>query len=1340
MFVFGLSACLCSVNGVRGQHWNKYPLFVAWYCAVRLELILKAVVVTLYGASSYVAVFEWSPTGGMVHLHYILWKRGAPRFDLHAQDLLDKAQALRKAGLVAGGEVTCDIKYLVDFFADYITEWNPNKTPQGEEKTSHVAEQVNESLPHTASLTTQEMLDLLRSENPHARYAYYERAVRTEHLHDFHYPDPIGPPNPAQPCAQLLKGTVNMWYCGNGYPRELVCEPCDRSVAQDALRSDLWRVNLCRNCQVMNPHMPLMPFANQSNSDATPVATRHQAEMYCCKYCSKYTKGKGQKSALYEVIDDMERKDAMAQSRFGESYEESKLGGKLHRAFMAEIGVEMCQAEVAHHANRCPESLISRDVKYVHLYKKLLLIDSQVRQKADEDWPWDEDEEAHQTLATNRSDVDLYEHRTWYRFWPADTLPSPHLPPQTTPEEQVSQASLWDFFRFVRFHGGRHPFLEWHDPTAWPIVVMSPVVKLTEGPNFCFGARWALMQHHAWTDRRHFLDMTDDQVKSKFRHWRLSEDCPWHIKQQYLQENGRRARAGAGPAGKPSKDRPNSDSMDLSDWEDQFRAALDRAGEAAERPGWNFVWGSPAENDDGGEGTGETPAGSETEHSSSADEKADAAADADTHVLKMLYKGSMAEISREEQQSKKAHVFNRKHNCYRNTRCTSVAQEEQSALPAGVININEDSDDDEAYYGDQKEIAKEIEELRVAQHWINQEGWDVASEARVPSKNSGELIDLRLDWAAVQRTLGVGHDGVGDSDASRVDEAALLSDYSVEKLDPTQRAFVECVRKWAHKVADVYEKVRADGRHRSVPLLRSFLGGSAGSGKSTTLKTIVVQVRHIFRARHVPAKVELTAYTGVAAFNIGFGARTACSAFQVFPNAAWKSELDGAALRKLEDTWQDVLLLVIDEISFIGTAFFARMHVRTQQGKRAYFSERGRDPEESTFGDISMILVGDFGQLEPIDDWSFCDTDATFATCPKKLRHLWRHHQNGKLLLKLFKEAIMLKQIHRSKEDLWWTESCLRLRDFTCTKEGDYDYWRQHDLDRGHLNAEQCDYFENEALWLCARCEDVGQRNGRKLAHLAEDRKELIHQIKAQHSNKSAKKLASAAFGGLRGVVNLVRGCKTVLNRNVAYKFGLANGTRGNFISAVYGPGGVGTFPEALICEFPDYCGPAFYQDEPKWVPILPVTTVKDGTRMTRTQFPLVAGFALTVNKAQGLTVKEGVVIHLVGSKRFRPASKHGLPFVAFTRSENFAMTAFKNLPPWQDFVEGRKSDMLRMRRWFIEKLEGLHTETLARHSTLETNEDEEKAFAQWRLAQDSSAKRQKKAGPLMPCPCCASE
>ena len=107
----------------------------------------------------------------------------------------------------------------------------------------------------------------------------------------------------------------------------------------------------------------------------------------------------------------------------------------------------------------------------------------------------------------------------------------------------------------------------------------------------------------------------------------------------------------------------------------------------------------------------------------------------------------------------------------------SVAQEEQSALPGGVININEDSDDDEAYTGEQREITKEMDELRVAQHWINQEGWDVAGETHVISKNTGAAIDLRLDWAMVKTKLD---DDQGEDDTRLLDEATVLRDYALD--------------------------------------------------------------------------------------------------------------------------------------------------------------------------------------------------------------------------------------------------------------------------------------------------------------------------------------------------------------------------------------------------------------------------------------------------------------------------------------------------------------------------------------------------------------------------------
>ena len=97
------------------------------------------------------------------------------------------------------------------------------------------------------------------------------------------------------------------------------------------------------------------------------------------------------------------------------------------------------------------------------------------------------------------------------------------------------------------------------------------------------------------------------------------------------------------------------------------------------------------------------------------------------------------------------------------------------------------------------------------------------------------------------------------------------------------------------------------GKQQKIPVLRTWLGGSAGSGKSTTLKAVVQHARLLFQERDVRATIELTAYTGVAAFNIGFGAKTACSCFKVFPNAPFYNELEGEAFRKLEEQWRHVV-------------------------------------------------------------------------------------------------------------------------------------------------------------------------------------------------------------------------------------------------------------------------------------------------------------------------------------------------------------------------------------------------------------------------------------------------
>ena len=169
----------------------------------------------------------------------------------------------------------------------------------------------------------------------------------------------------------------------------------------------------------------------------------------------------------------------------------------------------MCQAEVAHHANKSPEYLISRPEKYVHLYKKALALNikpcsQEASTREDQDWwDWCDDCERNNQMwqyeasgpavaavaprvkkqtprHTKPSDIQLYENRMQYWFWPEGTPISPLLPARATPEEQVAAVNLWDFFRLVRFRGGQTPYLEWYEENCWPIVVMSPI-----GSRFC---------------------------------------------------------------------------------------------------------------------------------------------------------------------------------------------------------------------------------------------------------------------------------------------------------------------------------------------------------------------------------------------------------------------------------------------------------------------------------------------------------------------------------------------------------------------------------------------------------------------------------------------------------------------------------------------------------------------------------------------------------------------------------------------------------------------------------------------------------------------------------------
>ena len=167
----------------------------------------------------------------------------------------------------------------------------------------------------------------------------------------------------------------------------------------------------------------------------------------------------------------------------------------------------------------------------------------------------------------------------------------------------------------------------------------------------------------------------------------------------------------------------------------------------------------------------------------------------------------------------------------------------------------------------------------------------------------------------------------------RVERVVVERDYALEDLDPTQRVFAtrssNRVIAWAREVVRVYKRVEAGERRLDVPRLRSWLGGSAGSGKSTTLKCAVQHARLHFQEQKVDAKIELVACIGVAAINIGFGAKTACSADGCAPHArtlasisrrSWmRSAACQHALRTRRGSMQQLLARMLREYGYVSS-------------------------------------------------------------------------------------------------------------------------------------------------------------------------------------------------------------------------------------------------------------------------------------------------------------------------------------------------------------------------------------------------------------------------------------
>lgn len=136
-----------------------------------------------------------------------------------------------------------------------------------------------------------------------------------------------------------------------------------------------------------------------------------------------------------------------------------------------------------------------------------------------------------------------------------------------------------------------------------------------------------------------------------------------------------------------------------------------------------------------------------------------------------------------------------------------------------------------------------------------------------------------------------------------------------------------------------------------------FYTGSAGSGKSTVLKHVVSLLRKEGN------KVDILAPTGRAALEVN--GRT------LHNYAGWVPRSLGQPLRKLENNARGEKvrkrlratdILIVDEISMVANHVFERLNC---------IMKSARDSKKP-FGGVRMIVTGDFCQLPPVNAFEYC--------------------------------------------------------------------------------------------------------------------------------------------------------------------------------------------------------------------------------------------------------------------------------------------------------------------------------------------------------------------------------
>ena len=453
-----------------------------------------------------------------------------------------------------------------------------------------------------------------------------------------------------------------------------------------------------------------------------------------------------------------------------------------------------------------------------------------------------------------------------------------------------------------------------------------------------------------------------------------------------------------------------------------------------------------------------------------------------------------------------------------------------------------------------------------------------------------------------------------------------------------------------------------------------FYTGSAGCGKSTVLKHFVSLLRR------EGAKVDIITPTGRAALEVN--GRT------LHDYAGWVPHSCNQPLRTLEKNargktvWKRLKatdVLIIDEISMVANHVFERLNCIMKSARNS------RRP----FGGCQMIVTGDFCQLPPVNGFTCC------LTCGTVLRPVSR---DGKYecvkCLAQFKDInkwafcsaawwecnfihVNLNIIHRQKDaDFKALLNKCRLGELS-----DDEQWLLLDHESETKGAVRL--FPRKAEVKAVNDEEIAKLPGLGLTYFCVDnfwrhpKHDTLRNKGKRCSGPMSHTLMDLKEHSLEPELVLKEGMLVILVPNWDLDSGLANGSQGTIVG--FEKNDPKLFPE--VPRDRKYAGRRnglarvfVKQTAVKEWPIVQFLNGKKRTiyprcmmnelgdeeeeysLLSRTQIPLTAAWAMTVHKAQGMTLSR-VVVDLRHS--FAP----GQVYVALSRAETLAGLKVEALP-----------------------------------------------------------------------------